>query len=82
MAMAMLPALFSSPSILLTSRKIRCGATANSGGALSSTSSDSDPRRGVPLYKPKSYEVLASDAANSLAFALQDSKSRLEIDFP
>jgi len=80
MAIAMLPALFSSPSIL-TSR-IRCGATANSGGAISSTSSNSDPRRGVPLYKPKSYEVLATDAANSLAFALQDSKSRLEIDFP
>ncbi|ESQ27884.1 hypothetical protein EUTSA_v10018762mg [Eutrema salsugineum] len=80
MAMAMLPALFSSPSILAS--RIRCGATANSGGALSSASPDSDPRRGVSVYKPKSYEVLVSDAANSLAFALQESKSRLEIDFP
>ena len=76
----MLPALFSSPSIL--TRRVRCGATAKSGGALSSASPDSDPRRGVSVYKPKSYEVLVSDAANSLAFALQESKSRLEIDFP
>lgn len=82
MAMAMLPALFSSPSIVAS--RIRCGATANSGGAISSSSSSdsADPMRGVSVYKPKSYEVLATDAANSLAFALQDSKSRLEIDFP
>jgi len=42
----------------------------------------SDPKAGVSLYKPKSYEVLVTDAANSLAFALQDGKVRLEIDFP
>ncbi|KAL3609364.1 hypothetical protein D5086_000384 [Populus alba] len=34
------------------------------------------------IYKPKSYEVLVTDAANSLAFSLQDGKIRLEIDFP
>ncbi|KAI3442510.1 DUF1995 domain-containing protein [Psidium guajava] len=44
--------------------------------------SSSDPKRGVALYKPKSYEVLVADAANSLAFALEDGKTRLEIDFP
>lgn len=44
--------------------------------------SGSDPKAGVALYKPKSYEVLVTDAANSLAFALQDGKLRLEIDFP
>ncbi|ERN17172.1 hypothetical protein AMTRI_Chr09g14070 [Amborella trichopoda] len=41
-----------------------------------------DPKAGVPIYKPKSYEVLVSDAANSLAYALDDGKNRLEIDFP
>ncbi|CAI8601417.1 unnamed protein product [Vicia faba] len=41
-----------------------------------------DPKSGVSVYKPKSYQVLATDAANSLAYALQDGKLRLEIDFP
>lgn len=41
-----------------------------------------DPRTGVALYKPKSYEVLVTDAAISLAYALEDGKNRLEIDFP
>ncbi|KAE9621280.1 hypothetical protein Lalb_Chr01g0012061 [Lupinus albus] len=41
-----------------------------------------DPKAGVSIYKPKSYQVLVDDAANSLAFALHDGKLRLEIDFP
>ncbi|XP_027191741.1 protein LPA3 isoform X2 [Cicer arietinum] len=41
-----------------------------------------DPKSGVSVYKPKSYEVLVTDAANSLAYALQHGKLRLEIDFP
>lgn len=41
-----------------------------------------DPKKGVALYKPKSYDVLVTDAANSLAYAIQDGKTRLEIDFP
>ncbi|CAL1399912.1 unnamed protein product [Linum trigynum] len=45
-------------------------------------SSGYDPKRGVAVYKPKSYEVLLTDAANSLAFAIQDGKKRLEIEFP
>ena len=45
-------------------------------------SSSLGPKDGVAIYKPKSYEVLVADAANSLAFALQDGKTRLEIDFP
>ncbi|CAN0862480.1 Protein LPA3 [Linum grandiflorum] len=45
-------------------------------------SSGNDPKSGVAVYKPKSYEVLAADAANSLAFAIQDGKQRMEIDFP
>ncbi|XAR50465.1 hypothetical protein NMG60_11004801 [Bertholletia excelsa] len=41
-----------------------------------------DPKAGVSVYKPKSYEVLVTDAANSVAYALDDGKTRLEIDFP
>ncbi|KAK6147852.1 hypothetical protein DH2020_018764 [Rehmannia glutinosa] len=41
-----------------------------------------DPKLGVAVYKPKSYEVLVSDAATSLFYALQDGKTRLEIEFP
>ncbi|KAH7564643.1 hypothetical protein ACOSP7_021694 [Xanthoceras sorbifolium] len=48
----------------------------------SRTSSSLDPKAGVSVYKPKSYEVLVTDAANSLSFALQDGITRLEIDFP
>ncbi|CAN1344006.1 Protein LPA3 [Linum perenne] len=44
--------------------------------------SSNDPKSGVAVYKPKSYEVLTVDAANSLAFAIQDGKQRLEIEFP
>ncbi|KAF9603680.1 hypothetical protein IFM89_037443 [Coptis chinensis] len=46
------------------------------------TSQQVDPKVGVPLYKPKSFEVLLSDAANSLISALDDGKTRLEIEFP
>ncbi|KAL5713763.1 Protein lpa3 [Ranunculus cassubicifolius] len=41
-----------------------------------------DPKVGVPVYKPKSYEVLVNDAANSLVYALDEGKMRLEIEFP
>ncbi|CAN6481597.1 unnamed protein product [Victoria cruziana] len=44
--------------------------------------SGSNPKAGVAIYKPRSYEVLVTDAANSLAYALEDGKIRLEIDFP
>lgn len=47
-----------------------------------SSRADFDPKAGVSVYKPKSYEVLVTDAASSLAFALDDGKTRLEIDFP
>ncbi|XP_042032256.1 protein LPA3-like [Salvia splendens] len=41
-----------------------------------------NPKVGVSVYKPRSYQVLVSDAANSLFSALQDGKTRMEIDFP
>ncbi|KAL1533282.1 Protein lpa3 [Salvia divinorum] len=41
-----------------------------------------NPKVGVAVYKPRSYQVLVSDAANSLFNALQDGKTRMEIDFP
>ncbi|KAA8541998.1 hypothetical protein F0562_023150 [Nyssa sinensis] len=40
------------------------------------------PKLGVSVYKPKSYEVLLTDAANCLAYALDDGKTRVEIEFP
>lgn len=50
-------------------------------GRLQETS-EVDPRAGIPLYKPKSYEVLVADAAKALIYALDDGKTRLEIEFP
>lgn len=41
-----------------------------------------DPKKGVSVYKPKSYEVLVADAANALFYALNDGNNRLEIEFP
>ncbi|XP_078441792.1 low PSII Accumulation 3 [Wolffia australiana] len=81
------------PSISLSSRnspEIKFGglrlAAARSSvricATVESSTPDTDPKSGVPLYKPKSYEVLVSDAAKSLVYALDDGKTRLEIDFP
>ena len=39
-------------------------------------------RAGVPIYKPRYYDVLVTDAARSLACAIDDGKTRLEIEFP
>ncbi|EEC72347.1 hypothetical protein OsI_05588 [Oryza sativa Indica Group] len=39
-------------------------------------------RAGVSVYKPRSYDVLVSDAARSLACAMDEGKTRLEIEFP
>ncbi|MQL86553.1 hypothetical protein Taro_019092 [Colocasia esculenta] len=50
--------------------------------AADAASPDVRARAGVPVYKPRSYEVLVSDAARSLVYALDDGKTRLEIDFP
>ncbi|KAM0923273.1 hypothetical protein ACQ4PT_005593 [Festuca glaucescens] len=41
-----------------------------------------EPKAGVAVYKPRSYEVLVSDAARSLAAAIDDGRTRLEIEFP
>ncbi|XVF24655.1 hypothetical protein REPUB_Repub13aG0145800 [Reevesia pubescens] len=57
-------------------------ATKDNKEAAATSTQSSDPKKGVALYKPKSFDVLLTDAANSLAFALQDGKTRLEIDFP
>lgn len=40
------------------------------------------PTAGVEVYKPASYDVLVSDAANAVMYALEDGKQRLEVDFP
>jgi hypothetical protein len=51
-------------------------AEAGTGGDLEAL------KAGVATYKPRSYEVLVSDAARSLAAALDDGNTRLEIEFP
>ncbi|XP_072977949.1 protein LPA3 [Typha angustifolia] len=68
-----LPSRFGS----LRGASLRIYAKAEVGGA-----SGVDPKAGVAVYKPKSYEVLVSDAARSLVYALESGKTRLEIDFP
>ncbi|KAJ0756187.1 hypothetical protein HanOQP8_Chr04g0132441 [Helianthus annuus] len=60
----------------VASNSIRCSS--NDGSPSPATAR----KLGVSVYKPKSYEVLVADAANSLASALDDGKTRLEIDFP
>uniref|UniRef100_A0A803MC07 DUF1995 domain-containing protein n=2 Tax=Chenopodium quinoa TaxID=63459 RepID=A0A803MC07_CHEQI len=68
---------FSQSSPIYTSPlRIQC-ATNNT-----ASTSTPNPKSGVSVYKPKSYEVLVTDAANALSLALQDGKLRLEIDFP
>lgn len=62
-----------------TPNLIKC----NSNSSRNEASTPKTARKlGVSVYKPKSYEVLVTDAANSLAAALDDGKTRLEIDFP
>lgn len=72
----------SPPSIKLVSsfhcRKrviISCSEAAKSASGVRKKS-------GVSVYKPRSYEVLVSDAATSLSYTLQGGKTRVEIDFP
>ncbi|KAJ7962751.1 Protein LOW PSII ACCUMULATION 3 chloroplastic [Quillaja saponaria] len=65
------------PRNLSFSRKVQCVRKEEASSAPSS-----NPKAGVSVYKPKSYEVLVTDAAISLAHALEDGKIRLEIDFP
>ncbi|KAF7135420.1 hypothetical protein RHSIM_Rhsim08G0203900 [Rhododendron simsii] len=68
------PTLFNSPSLRIKHAQIQC--------SNKEAPPQVDPKSGVPIYKPKSYEVLVTDAAISLAYALDDGKTRLEIDFP
>lgn len=64
--------------------RIRCTVGGKGEAAAASTSIDgrSDPKAGVAVYKPKSYEVLVTDAAECLAIAMRDGRLRLEIEFP
>ncbi|KAL2936596.1 Protein LOW PSII ACCUMULATION 3 chloroplastic [Bienertia sinuspersici] len=69
---------FHSPSLSLSNSSLRIQCATKD----VQSKSTSNPKSGVSVYKPKSYEVLVTDAANSLALAIQDGKIRLEIDFP
>ncbi len=65
------------------SKKIQCSSSSINKEEPSTPQTKSfNPKRGVSVYKPKSYQVLVNDAAVSLAYALQDGNTRLEIDFP
>ncbi|KAG5546900.1 hypothetical protein RHGRI_018907 [Rhododendron griersonianum] len=66
--------LFNFPSLRIKHAQIQC--------SNKEAPPQVDPKSGVPIYKPKSYEVLVTDAAISLAYALDDGKTRFEIDFP
>ncbi|XP_021894113.1 protein LOW PSII ACCUMULATION 3, chloroplastic [Carica papaya] len=84
------PHLFSLPTHSVSSKpylyssNIQCTAANDSGRnkTASSLTQSFDPKRGVSVYRPKSYEVLVTDAAKSVAYALEDGKTRLEIEFP
>ncbi|KAM7257217.1 hypothetical protein ACFE04_012958 [Oxalis oulophora] len=71
-----------------TITKIKCTATTTTNDNNSNSNNEEtltsivDPKSGVAIYKPKTYQVLVTDAANSLAYGLQDGKTRLEIEFP
>ncbi|EFJ35300.1 hypothetical protein SELMODRAFT_166238 [Selaginella moellendorffii] len=41
-----------------------------------------DPRDGVAVYKPASYDVLVNDVVDATFFALDEGNNRLEIEFP
>ncbi|PIA56907.1 hypothetical protein AQUCO_00700928v1 [Aquilegia coerulea] len=71
---------FFSSKVLLKvhNNEVRCSSSSSS----SKETQELDPKVGVPIYKPKSYEVLVNDAANSLICALDEGKTRMEIEFP
>ncbi|XP_044486673.1 protein LPA3 isoform X2 [Mangifera indica] len=76
------PFLFTHSTSLPRLAPIHCTESKSKPLQVTSSTTNYDPKAGVSFYKPKSYEVLVADAANSLSFALQDGKTRLEIDFP
>ena len=43
---------------------------------------ETDPKLGISVYKPASYDTLVADAAKSLSYGLDDNLKRMEIDFP
>ncbi|KAH6831513.1 Low PSII Accumulation 3 [Perilla frutescens var. hirtella] len=66
----------------LTAANAQCDKRRFIGAKATKSESGINPKAGVAVYKPRSYEVLVSDAANSLFSALQDGRTRLEIEFP
>nr|CAB3448581.1 unnamed protein product [Digitaria exilis] len=72
----------SPPRLPATSSRLRPRRLAVSPRAGTGTGDVEALRAGVPVYKPRSYDVLVTDAARSLACAIDDGKTRLEIEFP
>ncbi|TVU33658.1 hypothetical protein EJB05_25488, partial [Eragrostis curvula] len=63
-------------------RRLAVSPRAEAGTGTGRTGDLEALKAGVSVYKPRSYEVLVADAARSLACALDDGKTRLEIEFP
>ncbi|XP_062224315.1 protein LPA3 [Phragmites australis] len=77
------PPLPAAAPLRLPHRRLAVSPRAEAGtGTGTGTGGVEALRAGVSVYKPRSYEVLVSDAARSLACALDDGKTRLEIEFP
>ncbi|XBH76075.1 hypothetical protein VPH35_102777 [Triticum aestivum] len=79
------PATLPSPSARLAGApaRFRCRGRLRSVRAEAAKEAEvGELRAGVSVYKPRSYEVLVSDAARSLAAAIDDGRTRLEIEFP
>ncbi|XP_042494672.1 protein LPA3 [Macadamia integrifolia] len=74
--------LSGSPPTRLYSFRVRSSFRSNEVRSSIGEAPNVNPTAGVAVYKPKSYEVLVTDATNSLMYALEDGKTRLEIDFP
>ncbi|XP_051135200.1 protein LPA3 isoform X2 [Andrographis paniculata] len=72
----------SSPPLKLSTLTAYCRKTRTISAEAAKFEPRVNPKVGVAVYKPRSYEVLVSDAATSLYYALQDGKTRLEIEFP
>ncbi|XP_043713703.1 protein LPA3 isoform X1 [Telopea speciosissima] len=74
--------LSGSPPIKFSSFRVYSRFRSNEVRSSNGEAPSVNPTAGVAVYKPKSYEVLVSDATDSLIYALEDGKTRLEIDFP
>jgi len=53
----------------------------NVSGQVSTAAAD-DPRAGVEVYQPQTFNALVNDAARAVLFALSDKVNKMEVEFP